>query len=132
MVDRHISNSVERQSESQFGSTRWSVVLAAGQRSTAEAREALTLLCQHYWYPLYVYVRRRVPQVDRAQDLIQEFFAQLLEKNLIGKADPQRGRFRAFLLTSLRNFLANEWAKSQAAKRGQGKNPLSLDLHSGE
>ena len=118
--------------DDQFGSTRWSVVLAAGQRSTLEAQEALTLLCQHYWYPLYAYVRRRVRDPEQAQDLIQDFFTRLLEMNLIEKADPQRGRFRAFLLTSLRNFLTNEWTKKQAVKRGQGRAPWSLDLQSGE
>ena len=106
--------------------------MAAGQISSADAREALAVLCQHYWYPLYAYVRRRVKSVDEAQDLIQEFFARLLEQNLIGKADPQRGRFRCFLLTALRNFLTNEWAKARAAKRGHGQVPLSLDLKSGE
>ncbi len=77
-------------------------------------------------------LRRRVQHVDEAQDLLQEFFARLLEQNLIGKADPQRGRFRAFLLTSLRNFLVNEWAKSQSVRRGKGRSPVSLDLPSGE
>jgi RNA polymerase sigma-70 factor (ECF subfamily) len=131
MEEREPNSFPDRQRD-EFGSTRWSVVLAAGQRSTLQAHEALTQLCQHYWYPLYAYVRRRVRDSDQAQDLIQEFFARLLEMNLIEKADPQRGRFRAFLLTSLRNFLTNEWAKTQAVKRGQGHAPLSLDLRTGE
>ncbi len=112
MTDPAPNHSANDPAGSDFGSTRWSVVLAAGRISSADAREALALLCQHYWYPLYAYVRRRAKSVDEAQDLIQEFFARLLEHNLIGKADPERGRFRCFLLTALRNFLANEWAKA--------------------
>jgi RNA polymerase sigma-70 factor (ECF subfamily) len=132
-MDNHPrSHAAEDRCNSEFGSTRWSIVLAAGQASTADAREALAILCRHYWYPLYAYVRRRRHNADEAQDLIQEFFARLLEKNLIGKADPQRGRFRSFLLTSLRNFLANEWAKARSAKRHPEHPPLSLDLQSGE
>ena len=99
MNDPRPSHSDENRCDSEFGSTRWSVVLTAGRASTDEAREALATLCQHYWYPLYAYVRRRSANADAAQDLIQEFFARLLEKILIGKADPQRGRFRSFLLT---------------------------------
>lgn len=132
MHDFHPPNSRNEHGDSEFGSTRWSIVLAAGQTTSADAREALAQLCQHYWYPLYAYVRRRVKNVDEAQDLIQEFFTRMLERNLIGKADPQRGQFRAYLLTSLRNFLANEWAKAQAARHRPGQVVLSLDLESGE
>ncbi len=95
----------------QFLSTRWSIVLAAGNASQPDSQEALSELCRIYWYPLYAYVRRRTNSVHEAQDLIQEFFLRLLERNTIAVADQQRGRFRTFLLTSLRNFLANEWAK---------------------
>ncbi len=116
----------------EFGSTRWSVVLKAGQAPAADAREALAVLCRDYWYPLYVYARHRVNDAHEAQDLIQEFFVRLLEKRVIAAADPQRGRFRSFLLTSLRNFLANEWAKARAAKRGPQAAPRALDLQSGE
>jgi RNA polymerase sigma-70 factor (ECF subfamily) len=116
----------------EFGSTRWSVVLAAGDLSTPAAQEALTQLCHDYWYPLYFYVRRRIGDVHESQDLIQEFFARLLEKNVLAAADPQRGRFRAFLLTSLRNFLANEWAKARADKRTPGTVARPLNLESGE
>jgi RNA polymerase sigma-70 factor (ECF subfamily) len=111
-----------------FASTRWSVVLAAGRDSSPGSREALETLCRSYWRPLYGYVRRRVADAHEAQDLIQEFFARLLDKNVIAVADPERGRFRAFLLTSLRNFLANQWEKSRAEKRGGGRTVLSLDL----
>ncbi len=117
---------------SEFESTRWSVVLAAGKESSPDASEALAILCRDYWYPLYAYVRRRVHDVDEAQDLIQEFFSRLLEKNVLAVADPCRGRFRAFLLTALRNFLNDEWGKSRAQKRGGGQTVLSLDVRVGE
>jgi len=126
-----------RHDASQFESTRWSLVIAAGnlgegQQASADASEALAVLCREYWYPLYAYTRRRVKNVDEAQDLIQAFFARLLEKNLIGVANPERVRFRAFLLTALRNFLANEWEKARAEKRGGGRTTLSLDFDLGE
>ncbi len=115
----------------QFATTHWSVVLAAGDLRRQEARDALTQLCQSYWYPIYAYVRRRVPSVHEAQDLTQEFFAHLIEKNTVNAADP-RGRFRAFLLTVLKNFLANEWQKLQAQKRGGNQTILSLDFPAAE
>jgi len=132
-----VSNDLEphdsgRSGPGEFDSTRWSVVLAAGQTSSPGAQEALATLCRVYWYPLYAYVRRRVADVHEAQDLIQEFFARLLEKNVLAAADPQRGRFRAFLLVSLRNFLLNEWAKAKTAKRGGMCDRLSIDLESAE
>ncbi len=116
----------------QFASTRWSVVLAAGDLERDEPRIAITQLCETYWYPLYAYVRRRVDNVHEAQDLTQAFFSHLLEKQVIARADPNRGRFRAFLITALKNFLANEWKKARAEKRGGGKAELSLDFDSGE
>ncbi len=118
--------------DSHFASTRWSLVIAAGHRSSPEAAGALEALCRTYWFPLYAYVRRRVPDRHEAQDLTQEFFARLLEQNHFAVADPERGRFRAFLLTALKHFLTNEWDKTQAIKRGGGRVPLSLDFDSGE
>ena len=118
--------------DADFASTRWSIVLAAGQPSAPDARDALATLCQDYWYPLYAYVRRRVRDPNQAQDVIQEFFGRLLEKNLLVVADPKRGRFRSFLLTSLRHFLADQWDKTQAQKRGGGGELLSLDFETGE
>lgn len=115
-----------------FDTTHWSMVLAAGQRSTPDSNEALSTLCQNYWYPLYAYVRRRVADPNEAQDLIQEFFSRLLEKNLLALARPDRGRFRSFLLTALRHFLTNQWQKAQAQKRGGGQLVLSLDFESAE
>ena len=116
----------------QFATTQWSLVLAAGRGNGAGHQGALSELCQKYWYPLYVYVRRRVQDVHDAQDLTQSFLAQLLDKDLIRKADSSRGRFRAFLLTALKNFLASHWQKRAAIKRGGGRIPLSLDFESGE
>jgi len=106
--------------------------VAAGHRSSADSEAALAELCQTYWYPLYAYIRRRVRDVNEAQDLTQGFFTRLLEKNDIAAAQPERGRFRAFLLTSFKNFLSNEWDKLRALKRGGGQAPISLDFESGE
>ncbi|HEY2589222.1 MAG TPA: sigma-70 family RNA polymerase sigma factor [Tepidisphaeraceae bacterium] len=115
-----------------FLTTRWSVVLAAGAAPMAAAedpaaQDALAILCKMYWYPLYAYVRSRGHAPDEAQDLTQSFFLRLLEKRTIGLADPDRGRFRSFLLTALKNFLANEWDRSSAQKRGGGHAVLPLD-----
>lgn len=115
-----------------FESTRWSIVLAAGQAVSQESTRALESLCETYWLPVYAYVRRVVARVEDAQDLTQGFFTHLLEKDAIAKADPERGRFRAFLLTALKNFLVNERHKARAEKRGGGKGALSLDFDSGE
>ena len=113
-------------------STRWSVVLVAGKRDSSASQEALEILCRTYWYPLYAYVRHRVRSADEAQDLTQDFFAQLLDKNYVADARPERGRFRAFLLSALRHFLTNEWHKANAQKRGGGRSVLSLDFVDGE
>lgn len=115
----------------EFASTHWSVVLAAGDGGP-DAEAALAELCQTYWQPLYAFVRRRGVNPDEAQDLTQAFFSHLLEKNTLGKADRNRGRFRAFLLAALRNFLANHWEKARAIKRGGGRTVLSMDFESSE
>lgn len=115
-----------------FATTRWSIVLAAGHGVSQDSTGALASLCETYWLPVYAYVRRVIARVEDAQDLTQGFFAHLIEKDAIAKADPERGRFRAFLLTALKNFLANERDKAQAEKRGGGKAALSLDFDSGE
>ena len=91
-----------------FQTTHWSLVLRAGNRNDRDAEDALAALCGRYWYPLYAYVRRRTADVHEAQDLTQEFFARLLEKNTLAAASPERGRFRSFLLTAVKNFLANQ------------------------
>lgn len=107
-------------------------MLAAGRAVSLESRRALESLCETYWFPVYAYVRRVVARVEDAQDLTQGFFAHLIEKDAIATANPERGRFRAFLLTALKNFLVNERHKARAEKRGGGKAALSLDFESGE
>jgi RNA polymerase sigma factor (sigma-70 family) len=111
-----------------FATTQWSLVLRAN-RTSDSATAALQTLCERYWYPLYAYVRRRGFDSHAAQDLTQAFFARLLEKNSLAAASPDRGRFRSFLLTSLKNFLTNEWEKEQTQKRGGGQRPLSLQVN---
>ena len=110
-----------------FATTHWTVVLAAGKRHTPQSDGALEELCRTYWFPLYAYVRRRGHTKEDAEDLVQEFFARFLEKNYLAGLSAERGRFRAFLLAALKHFLANEWDKSQAQKRGGGAAHLSLD-----
>jgi len=111
-----------------FATTHWSIVVSAGQQPSPDSRRALASLCEVYWYPLYAYARRRVPDVNDAQDLTQAFFAELLEKNYVGSATPERGRFRAFLLTAFKHFLSKQWEKAKAQKRGGGRAPISLDF----
>jgi RNA polymerase sigma-70 factor (ECF subfamily) len=108
------------------------VVIAAGRRKTPESDTALAALCEIYWYPLYVYVRRQGHQPADAQDLTQEFFARLLEKHYLRAAHRERGRFRTFLLTALKRFLQNERKRAAAQKRGGGRPTLSIDFESGE
>lgn len=115
-----------------FVTTHWSVVLTAGRHDTTRARDALARLCQTYWHPLYAYVRRLGHSPHDAQDLTQEFFARLLAKNYLADADESRGRFRSFLLASLKHFLANEWDKASAQKRGGGQLPISIDVAAAE
>ena len=110
-----------------FATTHWTVVLAAGQRHTPQSDGALEELCRTYWFPLYAYVRRRGHTKEDAEDFVQEFFARFLEKNYLAGLSAERGRFRAFLLAALKHFLANEWDKAQAQKRGGGAAHLSLD-----
>ena len=102
-------------------------MLAAGQRHTPQSAGALAELCQTYWFPLYAYVRRRGHSKEDAEDSVQAFFARLLEKNFLAGVANEKGKFRAFLLASLKHFLANEWDKTQAQKRGGGAAHLSLD-----
>lgn len=110
-----------------FETTNWSVVLAAGDTSVPGAREALEKLCRTYWYPLYAFVRYAGRRPEEAQDLTQSFFAYMLQSRLISKADPEAGRFRFFLLTSLKHFLAHEHERAAALKRGGGTFILSFD-----
>lgn len=110
-----------------FATTYWSVVLAAAGESSPEAASALEKLCQSYWYPLYAFVRRSGHDEETARDLTQGFFARFLEKNYLKDVDRSKGRFRSFLLASLRHFLANEWDRQQAARRGGGCQIVPLD-----
>jgi RNA polymerase sigma factor (sigma-70 family) len=124
---------MEAQRGARFATTRWSVVLAAsGGTSSAVVHEALTTLCEIYWYPLYAFLRSRGHRAEDAQDLTQAFFARLLEKQTIRSADPARGRFRSFLLVSLKNFTANERDRGRAEKRGGGEPIASLEIETAE
>ena len=120
------------QDRAQFATTRWSIVVKAGRDSSADAQEALESLCQTYWYPLYAYVRRKGKTADDAADLTQAFFTQLLEKNSLQSADQEVGRFRTFLLTLFQRFMANEYHRERAQKRGGDRRKLSLDFESAE
>lgn len=113
--------------QARFEDTHWSVVLHAREGDSPRASAALESLCRAYWYPLYAYVRRCGESPDDAQDLTQAFFARFLERDSLRAVTPERGRFRWFLLASLKNFLANEWERARAQKRGGGTMPLSLD-----
>ena len=115
-----------------FVTTRWTVVLAAGSQHTPQSDTALEQLCRSYWFPLYAYVRRRGYAKEDAEDLTQAFFARLLAQNFVGDAAAERGKFRAFLLAALKNFLANEWDKAQRQKRGGEAPHFSVDWQSAE
>jgi RNA polymerase sigma-70 factor (ECF subfamily) len=118
--------------DGEFLTTHWSLVVSAGRRDDSAASRALAELCRRYWYPLYAYVRRHSHDADAAQDLTQAFFARLIEQNLPAVAAPERGKFRAFLLTSVKHFLANEHERAAAQKRGGAARRLSLDFDDGE
>jgi RNA polymerase sigma factor (sigma-70 family) len=115
-----------------FTTTHWSVVARAGEGDSPAASLALERLCQSYWYPLYVFVRRQGHSYDDAQDLTQEFFARFLERKYVELADQSRGRFRTFLLRSMEHFLINEWTKGRAAKRGGSQKVISWDEREAE
>lgn len=115
-----------------FATTQWSIVLAAGHGGDTHARQALETLCNAYWYPLYAYARRRGYDPDRARDVTQAFFTDLLEREALRGLDPAKGRFRAFLLASIRHFFAHERDREQAAKRGGDAHTVSLDAGEAE
>jgi RNA polymerase sigma-70 factor (ECF subfamily) len=131
-VDEARESKPGTQDRVRFNTTRWTLVLAAGRAPTAQSRRALAQLCEIYWYPLYAFVRRQGQDANDALDLTQGFFARLLEKNDIASADRQRGRFRSWLLAAMKHFMANEWHKQRAQKRGGGKPVLSFDVDLGD
>jgi DNA-directed RNA polymerase specialized sigma24 family protein len=116
----------------QFRTTSWNLVLAASGQPTAESHQALAALCETYWNPVYMFIRRSGYDADQSQDLAQGFFALLIEKNYVNAADREKGRFRSFLLTALRHFLANEWDRANALKRGGGQAVISIDPEDAE
>jgi RNA polymerase sigma-70 factor (ECF subfamily) len=127
MRDADSTSAAKASAAAQFATTHWSVVLAAGEQTSPESDRALAELCEAYWFPLYAFTRRQGYGPPDAQDLTQGFFSQLLEKSYLGMADPSRGRFRSFLLASLKHYLANEWDRKQTAKRGGNEIHVSFD-----
>ena len=115
-----------------FATTRWTMVLQAGDLPNPDSERALAELCTSYWYPLYTFVRRRGYEREAARDLTQAFFVKVLEKNFVVAADRDRGKFRSFLLGALKHFLANEWDRDNALKRGGGKTHVAIDFVEGE
>jgi RNA polymerase sigma-70 factor (ECF subfamily) len=115
-----------------FPTTRWSRVVAAGGPDSPAARAALAVLCQAYWYPLYAFIRRRGHDADLALDLVQGYFARLLERRVLAAADPDKGRFRTFLMADCSHFLAHERARADAQKRGGGRVLVSIDAAAAE
>lgn len=117
-----------RSSDQHFATTHWSLVHDAARQQDVGGREALSELCQSYWYPLYSYLRRKGLSRTDAEDVLQSFFVRLLEHESLALADPARGKFRSFLATALQNFLANELRSARAVKRGGGVVLLSFDF----
>jgi len=118
--------------DARFPTTHWSIIIAAGSPESPRYREALETLCREYWFPLYAFLRRRGYGPDDAQDHTQGFFAHMLEKQDLCRADPNRGRFRSFLLAMLKHFAADAREQAQAQKRGGGKRVISLDVAEAE
>jgi RNA polymerase sigma-70 factor (ECF subfamily) len=115
-----------------FNTTQWSRVLRARDGADSEARDSLAALCQTYWYPLYAFVRRQGHDPDAARDLTQAYFTELLEKDFLKSVEPSAGRFRSFLLASLKHFLSHERDRERALKRGGGAQIISLDTEDAE
>jgi RNA polymerase sigma-70 factor (ECF subfamily) len=120
------------QAQASFQGTRWSVVIAARDKAAPGGDKALSELCRIYWYPLYAYVRASGHGHHQAEDMTQGFFLHLLGKDGLSRVDPGKGKFRSFLLVSMKHYLANEWERASAAKRGGGLAPLSIDMALGE
>ena len=124
--------SESRTPDGRFATTEWSLVLAAGDGRAPDSRKALASLCETYWYPVYAQIRFRGWDAETAKDLTQGFFAELLEKRSLRRADPQRGRFRSFLKSSIDHFLSHERRRAAALKRGGGRSLISLDFDDAE
>ena len=115
-----------------FATTRWSLIIAAGDPGSPTAESALASLCEIYWFPVYAFIRRQGFDGEQSRDLTQAFFALLLEKNYLLDADQERGKFRSFLLTAVKHFLFNEHDRTRALKRGGGQAAISIDLMEAE
>ena len=131
MADDHLESRQRSGSAAVFATTHWSVVLQAGDSRGDQQTRALDSLCNAYWYPLYAYVRRLGHSPEDAQDFTQSFFAYVLDKRLLTKANRETGRFRSFLLGSLKNFMANEWRRQNAQKRSVA-HTISFDAQDAE
>ncbi len=132
MEGQETTQETDRGGAGHFADTHWSVVLAAGDSTSPQSVEALEKLCRTYWYPLYAFVRRRGSAEHDAKDLTQGFFAHLLERHALRSVVPERGKFRSFLLKSLKNFLTDEHDRQQAQKRGGGQALISIDAQEAE
>jgi len=126
------STSSDSYRDGRFATTRWTMVVAAGREDSAGTREALEYLCRRYWSPLYFYLRRRGYDRSVAEDSVQGFFAHLLENQGLRSVKPQKHKFRSFLLASLKNFMADEWRRTQAERRGGGMRVLPLEFEEAE
>ena len=134
-TSKHPFRPVEReiaQTARTFATTHWSLVLAAGRNTSSGGQAALEKLCRIYWYPLYSFVRFSGSAPADAQDLTQGFFLQLLKSNFLGAVSPRKGKFRSFLLASLKHYLSNERDRARALKRGGGRSPVSIDEQDAE
>ncbi len=127
-----IDANLEFKAREPFQTTHWSVVLAAGKDASAAAAQACEELCRNYWFPLYAFVRRQGNSPEDAEDLTQEFFARFLEHGYFSRADRQRGRFRTFLLTSMKHFQTEEWRRANRQKRGGGMTFISEGAENAE
>jgi RNA polymerase sigma factor (sigma-70 family) len=111
-----------------FPTTHWSLIRSSADDNGAQAEAALAELCRTYWYPIYSFIRARSASADQAQDLAQEFFVHLLTRRVFASAQPEGGRFRSFLVTSLKNFLSDQTDRRNAQKRGGGTFTMSIDI----
>lgn len=132
MLESTSDSSMPNRDAAGFFSTRWSIVVAAGDQAGGESQSALETLCSLYWSPLYAYIRRQGYDASSAEDLTQGFLTMVLERGDLSRACPERGRFRSFLLTAVKHFLINEQERDRALKRGGGQRRLSLDFVSTE